>query len=172
MDIFAKFEHIVSQHQPTQIHFLVGFSGGLDSTALLSLLTKFCRKRPHFSLSAIHTHHGLSPNADHWVTHCQHLCRQLSVPLIVEKVQVDRRLGVEAGAREARYQAIRRYMRADHILTTAHHQQDQTETFFSRTKTWQRRARLVRYADAKCGLFCTDFSPTAPIHAYRTGRIC
>ncbi|UWZ92836.1 tRNA lysidine(34) synthetase TilS [[Pasteurella] aerogenes] len=130
MDIFAKFEHIVSQHQPTQTHFLVGFSGGLDSTALLSLLTKFCQKRPHFSLSAIHIHHGLSPNADHWVTHCQHLCRQLSVPLIVEKVQVDRRLGVEAGAREARYQAIRRYMRADHILTTAHHQQDQTETFF------------------------------------------
>ena len=38
--------------------------------------------------------------------------------------------GIEAGAREARYQAISTHIQPDEYLVTAHHLNDQTETFF------------------------------------------
>lgn len=37
--------------------------------------------------------------------------------------------GIEAGAREARYQAILKHIQPDEYLITAHHLNDQTETF-------------------------------------------
>ena len=116
--------------QTAYTNFLIAFSGGLDSTALLSLLTKLRQNRPHFQLRAIHIHHGLSPNADAWMTHCERICTACKIPLIVEKVCVDRTDGLEAGARKARYHAIARHLQTDEILVTAHHLQDQTETFF------------------------------------------
>ncbi|XLM23028.1 tRNA(Ile)-lysidine synthetase, partial [Chromobacterium piscinae] len=56
-------------------------------------------------LSAVHVHHGLSPNADAWAAHCQALCDSLRVPLRIERVQVRAGGGesLEAAAREARY---------------------------------------------------------------------
>lgn len=108
-------------------------SGGLDSTVLLSLFAKLCQKQPHLpplSIRAIHIHHGLSPNADSWAKHCQDLCDQFQIPLIIERVQVDKTNGIEAGAREARYQAIKKYLQTQEMLVTAHHLNDQTETFF------------------------------------------
>ena len=127
MPLFKRFQTLCDQTSYTR--FLIAFSGGLDSTALLSLFIKLRQNRPHFELRAIHIHHGLSSNADAWVIHCQHICATFNVPLIVEKVQVEQTDGIEAGARQARYQAIARHLQADEILVTAHHLQDQTETF-------------------------------------------
>lgn len=45
-------------------------------------------------------------------------------------MKIDAQNGIEQGAREARYQAIAKHRKADEILVTAHHLQDQTETFF------------------------------------------
>ena len=103
MDLFSLFQ---AQIPTTANKLLIAFSGGLDSTALLSLVKKLSEKRPHLSLRAIHIHHGLSPNADTWTTHCQQLCEQFAIPLIIEKVKVEMHDGIEAGAREARYRAI------------------------------------------------------------------
>ncbi|OOF56051.1 tRNA lysidine(34) synthetase TilS [Rodentibacter myodis] len=128
MDLFSNFEQQLSQ--TTAQGYLIALSGGLDSTALLSLFAKYREKQPHFRLRAIHIHHGLSPNADSWVNHCQTLCDKLNIPLLIEYVQVNQRNGVEAGAREARYNAIRQHLQANELLTTAHHLNDQTETFF------------------------------------------
>ncbi len=127
MSLLAEFQH---QFQPVSHScFLIAFSGGLDSTALLSLLAKLRENRPHFQLRAIHIHHGLSANADYWVKHCTQLCARLEIPLIIEKVNVDKSKGTEGGAREARYQAIVRHLQPNEMLLTAHHLQDQTETF-------------------------------------------
>ena len=49
---------------------LVGFSGGLDSTVLLHLL---CELLPPERVTALHIHHGLSDNADHWQQHAKDL---------------------------------------------------------------------------------------------------
>lgn len=128
--LLTKFQTKIDKYASTQKQFLIGFSGGLDSTALLLLFTKLRENRPHLQMRAIHIHHGLSTNADSWTEHCKQICEQLNVPLIIEKVRVDTCNGIEAGAREARYQAISQHILPDEILATAHHLQDQTETFF------------------------------------------
>ena len=131
MDLLSDIEKQLKQTS-TQ-GFLIALSGGLDSTVLLSLFAKLRQKRPHLqplSIRAIHIHHGLSPNADSWAKHCQNLCDQFQIPLVIERVQVDKTNGIEAGAREARYQAIKKHLQIQEVLVTAHHLNDQTETFF------------------------------------------
>ena len=125
MSLLTEFQAKLSHHQ-----YLIAFSGGLDSTALLALFAKSREIRPHLQLRAIHIHHGLSPNADHWQAHCELICRQLNIPLLTRKVSVDKKKGIEQGAREARYQAIAEARLENEMVATAHHLQDQTETFF------------------------------------------
>ena len=130
MDLLSDIEKQLKQTSAQG--FLIALSGGLDSTVLLSLFAKLCQKQPHLqpSVRAIHIHHGLSQNAESWAKHCQNLCDQFQIPLIIERVQVDKTNGIEAGAREARYQAIKKHLQTQEVLVTAHHLNDQTETFF------------------------------------------
>lgn len=109
---------------------LVAFSGGLDSTVLLHQLVQWRQQSPGLTLRAIHVHHGLSPHADSWVTHCEAVCQQWQVPLVVERVQLeDKGLGIEAQARRARYDAFARTLQPGEVLVTAQHLDDQCETF-------------------------------------------
>ena len=114
----------------------VAYSGGLDSTALLHLAQAYAHQRqagPHaFSLHAFHIHHGISPNADAWLEHCERTCAQLGVPFEARRVTLDLgdKDGTEAAARKARYGALGALCRTHGIklLLTAHHQDDQAET--------------------------------------------
>lgn len=111
-------------------HFCVGYSGGLDSSVLLHLLAGL-RGDPNvqrnFQLSAVHVHHGLSPQADVWTAHCANICRSLAVPLQTRYVSVNQAGdGLEAAARAARYRVFRE-LDAD-ALVLAHHRDDQAET--------------------------------------------
>lgn len=117
--------HLPSGAEPSRL--CVGLSGGLDSVTLLRLLCQL-RKEMGFELSALHVHHGLSPNAEDWTTFCADLCRQLDVPLTIERVAVarDSGKGMEASARAVRYSAFAR-CDADYIVL-AHHRDDQAET--------------------------------------------
>jgi tRNA(Ile)-lysidine synthase len=102
----------------------VGFSGGLDSVALLDVLSA----RGDRPLSAVHVHHGLSPNADHWADFCARFCARRGVPLAIERVEVRRDApeGIEAAARAARYAIYA--ARAEPYVALAHHLDDQAET--------------------------------------------
>ena len=108
-------------------NLLLAYSGGVDSCVLLHALLQ-AQKRLNFNLQAMHVHHGLSPNADNWAAFCAKTCAAYQVPLEVVKVTLDKvaGLGVEAAAREARYQSLFQ-SNADYILL-AHHQDDQAET--------------------------------------------
>lgn len=108
---------------------LVAFSGGLDSTLLLVLAAQYAREHG-LPLRALHVHHGLSPHADEWVAHCEAVCQQLAVELLVERVTLARGNGesLEAQARTARYQRLTARMREGEWLLTAHHQDNQLET--------------------------------------------
>jgi len=112
--------------------FLVAFSGGLDSTVLLHLLSRLRDADELASLTAVHVHHGLQTQADHWAEHAEVTARALGIPLIVERVQVRPGAGgagLEAAAREARYRSLASRMEEGGVLLTAHHRNDQAETF-------------------------------------------
>ncbi|MGC1044987.1 tRNA lysidine(34) synthetase TilS [Pantoea agglomerans] len=109
---------------------VVAFSGGLDSTVLLHQLRGWQQQHPQLRLRALHVHHGLSPNADRWATHCQTICAQWRLPCEVLRVNVDgRENGIEAAARTARYQALSAALQPGEVLLTAQHLDDQCETF-------------------------------------------
>jgi len=116
---------------PTPV--LVGLSGGLDSTVLLHALAQLPAQR-EAGLRAIHVHHGLHASADDWADHCVRLCAALGVSLRVVRVDVERGAGkgLEAAARAARYAACAAELRAGEVLATAHHLDDQAETFLLR----------------------------------------
>ncbi len=130
MNLHAQCQQQLLQDFPQGKALLLGLSGGLDSMVLLHLLAKVCRENNAFSLRAIHIHHGLSPNADAWLAHCAKECANLGVPFRAEKVTLDKNGNIEAKARQARYQAVAKQMSAQEIFVTAHHQDDQVETFF------------------------------------------
>ncbi|WP_301099161.1 tRNA lysidine(34) synthetase TilS [Otariodibacter sp.] len=123
------FQSQLDHYQANQREFLIGLSGGIDSVALLHLFVQV-RKMCNLTLRAIHIHHGLSPNADSWVEFCQNLCQEWNVPLTVCRVKVSGKDGIEAEARKARYQAIQQNILPNEVLATAHHLDDQAETFF------------------------------------------
>lgn len=168
------------QHFPQQHDFLIGLSGGVDSVVLLHLLTQY----PNLNLRAVHIHHGLSPNADHWADFCETLCQQLNIPFELRKVVVKGHQGLEANARAARYQAISETIRPTEVFVTAHHLDDQAETFLLALKrgsgiqglsamqvvsNWQNfaifrplldvsKAEILHYADSQKLVWITDES--------------
>lgn len=112
----------------------VALSGGLDSTVLLHVLAQARAIDPSLPpLMALHINHQLQSAADDWQQHCQRLCRDLGVPLHCETVAVEPAgQGVEAAAREARHAVFEEMLGAGEVLFTAHHRDDQVETFFLR----------------------------------------
>jgi tRNA(Ile)-lysidine synthase len=104
-----------------------GFSGGLDSTVLVHLLSEVAMPAG-YPVRALHVHHGLSPNADRWLKFCERFCARSGVPLDEEHVQVDRNspLGLEAAARLARYAVYT--ARREPYVALAHQLDDQAET--------------------------------------------
>ncbi|MBI3479192.1 MAG: tRNA lysidine(34) synthetase TilS [Nitrosomonadales bacterium] len=112
---------------PVHSSILVGLSGGVDSVALLHILHKLA---PRFSwqLSALHVHHGISPNADAWSDFCAELCARLYISLHIERVDISplRGHGIEAAARKLRRAAFA--AQACDFVAVAHHADDQAET--------------------------------------------
>ncbi len=118
---------VFTQKKLVNSKLVLALSGGLDSTVLLNLLAEVNKTLP-FQLSAHHVHHGLSKNADAWADFCAETCKKLHIPLTISNVKVNKNsgLGVEATAREARYEAL---LSSDaDFVCLAHHQDDQAET--------------------------------------------
>ncbi len=127
-----QLNQFLATHLKSGQHLLLALSGGLDSCVLLHLLAN-AKSNLGIELSAMHVHHGLSPNADAWASFCEQECQQLQVPLKVVHVQVEKNsnLGLEAAARHLRYEALFNAVVADappDFIVTAHHEDDQAET--------------------------------------------
>jgi tRNA(Ile)-lysidine synthase len=112
---------------PAHSSILIGLSGGMDSVVLLHLLHRLSI-RFSWQLSALHVHHGISPNADAWAEFCADLCSRHHISLHIEHVDIAplREHGIEAAARKLRHAAFAR--QACDFVAVAHHADDQAET--------------------------------------------
>jgi tRNA(Ile)-lysidine synthase len=108
----------------------IALSGGLDSSVLLRLAHDYARGHG-ITLFAFHVHHGLSPNADAWLAHCERASEELGVQFDHRRVSVSKTgSGTEAAARKLRYAALGEMCQAHGVklMLTAHHLDDQAET--------------------------------------------
>jgi tRNA(Ile)-lysidine synthase len=100
----------------------------MDSVVLLHLL-HYLAPRFAWQLSAVHVHHGISPNADAWMNFCTELCARYGIPLHIEYVDIDplrANHGIEAAARKLRHAVFARHQCG--FVALAHHADDQAET--------------------------------------------
>lgn len=104
----------------------VGFSGGLDSTVLLHLLSSQPSLRAN--LFAIHINHGISPNALLWQQHCENFCLSSGIKFLARSVEFNRSANVEEEARIARYKVFNTMLGERDCLVLGHHLDDQAET--------------------------------------------
>ena len=123
----------LQQHSDVQ-RLVVAYSGGLDSMVLLHALVALrnaeLESRP---ILAVHVNHQLSPKANQWQQHCEGICQEWDVPLQTSRVVVSASgKGLEAAARDQRYQVFSGVLQAGDGLLLAHHQNDQAETLLLR----------------------------------------
>lgn len=110
--------------------YFVGLSGGVDSVVLLSALVELGVK-----CHALHVNHGISANSDEWERHCMQLCKQIGVPISVTNLNLNKRLpNLECVARNERYSFFEKIAGKNGIVVTAHHMNDQVETFLLAAK--------------------------------------
>ena len=107
----------------------VAFSGGMDSSALLHALAQLPQARAR-GLRAIHVDHALHADSQRWSGHCASFARELGVPLLSLKTDVDRAsgTGLEDAARKARFAAFEQALNLGEMLALAQHRDDQAET--------------------------------------------
>ncbi|CAH6882986.1 tRNA(Ile)-lysidine synthetase [Vibrio chagasii] len=153
--LIETFTSVFDQSAIKPHRLVVAFSGGVDSRVLLELAAQYT-KTHEIDCLAIHVHHGLSENADHWAEQCQAWCDALSIPLAIERVTLDVNNGesIEKLARDARYQAFEKHIRQGDVLVTGQHIDDQVETFLlalkrgSGPKGLSSMAKVMPFSDA------------------------
>jgi tRNA(Ile)-lysidine synthase len=141
MSSSSHIEHVLSEFlfrtlDEGPLDITVALSGGIDSVVLLHACWKLKQHRPQVNLAAIHIHHGISVNADDWLSFCTKLCYTLSIPLQTARVNVEKhaRKSLESLARDARYTAINELAKPGTTVLLAQHEDDQAETVLLQMK--------------------------------------
>ena len=123
--------------------WVVGFSGGIDSTALLVAASQVLQRVPQLArrihaahhgagasvvprLVALHVHHGLHAEADRWAALARANALRFGAGFAQLHVTVDG--AGEAAARAARYAAFSRFLAPGDLLLLAHQRDDDAET--------------------------------------------
>ena len=107
----------------------VAYSGGLDSTVLLHLLTQKVQKKS--KIHAIHVNHSVSSESDKWEEFCKQNAKKLGVHFFSYKLEKTKDLS-EDNLRKFRYERFNQWFSANDIILTAHHKDDQIETILFR----------------------------------------
>lgn len=128
------FDNIKPDEEPL-FELCLAYSGGLDSTVLLDVANRVCKKEG-IRLTAFHVNHGLSANAMRWQSHCQHECEQRQIPFFSCAVSLKKlaQKSLEAQARDARYSALNNYAQTSKVVLLGQHEDDQAETFLLQLK--------------------------------------
>ncbi len=139
-DIFERFYQEIRRKKLIEPgdHLLLAYSGGPDSTCLLSLLIRL-KSKISFNLSLAHLNHGLRASAREDEEFVSAIAKEYNLPLIIKRANVKEyarkyHLNLEEAGRELRYKFLeetRKSLLANKIAT-AHTMDDQAETFLLR----------------------------------------
>ncbi|MFI3166736.1 MAG: tRNA lysidine(34) synthetase TilS [Bacillota bacterium] len=112
----------------------VACSGGIDSIALLHVLSEY-RQKHKFELYAVNIDHDLRETSKRDSLFVKQICKSLKVTLFSKKVKVKaiakrKKLGIEECAREERYKFFDQLINDNmvDVIALAHHNQDDIET--------------------------------------------
>ncbi len=109
-------------------NFLIGFSGGIDSTVLLYIMYKL-KKKNNFNIRVIHINHNIHTKCKIWEKHCIKICNKLKIKLIIKNIILNNKFSnLESELRKNRYRLYNENIIKNEILLTAHHLNDQCET--------------------------------------------
>lgn len=118
---------------PRGARVLVAVSGGPDSMALLHVLSRL-RKKLAFGLFAHGIDHGLRASSKRELELARALAEREDVPFAATRVSVAPGGNLQARARRARWDALRRaaHRSGCELIATAHHADDRAETVLLR----------------------------------------
>lgn len=111
----------------------IACSGGMDSCVLLHLIHSHKQKiKQNLELQVVYVNHGLQAEGAKWGEFCKAQSSAYDIPFLQLDISeaLPKGISVEAWARDRRYSMIADVMQKDDLLLTAHHQDDQVETFF------------------------------------------
>ncbi len=107
-------------------NLILALSGGIDSTVLLHFLVN---NYPKQKLKAIYINHNLSKNSNNWDKFCNELCKNYNIAYKSIDIHITAKNNIEKSARDKRYKSLLSNINSSDILLTAHHYNDQAETF-------------------------------------------
>ncbi len=107
----------------------VAYSGGLDSTVLLHLLSQSIKDKS--TIFALHVNHSVSPSSNKWEEFCSKTASDLGIQFIPWRLgNIDNKS--EENLRNLRYKKFIEWGNVNDLILTAHHQEDQIETILFR----------------------------------------
>lgn len=119
-------------------HLLVGFSGGVDSTALL-LVLHYLSTRNDCRVTAAHLNHCLRSEADDDAVWVKNVCASLGIECFDRKIDIksladESGTGLEEAGRNARYNFFTEIQKKQSIdlVALGHHQDDLSEDVLMR----------------------------------------
>ncbi len=130
--------------------YVVALSGGVDSVALLHAMGA---RDDETTIVALHVDHGLHAESERWAEFARSVAESMDVGFVMRRAAVvERGYGLEAAARAARYRVFEEYLQPGDWLLTAHHQDDQAETFLLHALRGSGTRGLAAMADRRpCG---------------------
>ena len=110
-------------------NILVALSGGLDSSVLLHIMHVLSRSLP-IRVRAVHINHNLSKNSKIYEDACKQITSNYDIEFISKNIFLETKSNIEEQCRIKRYEEICNTATSDEYILTAHHMDDQVETFF------------------------------------------
>ncbi len=111
--------------------FFIAFSGGSDSSVLLHAMHNLIKSQ-NIQIRTIYINHHFHAEADLCAKHCLSVAQSLGIEHITADVFLENKSNIEQELREKRYKVIKSFSKSNECILTAHHLDDQIETFFLR----------------------------------------
>lgn len=110
--------------------YWLAISGGIDSMVLLDVCYKAYKEGHIQKPKVLHVNHNLHKDSKKWADLVLNTALDYGLDVLIEEVEL-KTTSIEKEARELRYQAMFKHSGSD-VLLTAHHLDDQKETFLFR----------------------------------------